>query len=318
MKRQTFSQQARALGTIVEFRLNVDKKQTAEAIFKQLWLKTTNFQNQFSRFAPSSELTKLNSNHGHKTILSKDMIRILNKTAELCDLTEGIFNPFCLPSVQKAGYIKSLDLVNAQTPIDYTDREVFDTKQLKIGDNWAIIPNNSAIDLGGMGKGYLADELSKLLDRLKVDNYCLSIGGDLVAKGESDHKKWRIDVPSANSSNITAKCQTKLNKFAVATSGLVRKFDDKGQPHLIDPRTQKLAKSPYITCSVLSKDCVLADVIASCILIDGTGFAEKMLKLKKISGVLLQGEKQENMLIIGAGFNSKVNQNNIQVEPIYA
>ncbi|HMS23878.1 MAG TPA: FAD:protein FMN transferase [Candidatus Saccharibacteria bacterium] len=318
MKHTTFSQQARALGTNIEFRLNIDSEKTANVIFKKLWVQTENFQNRFSRFLRSSELTKLNQNHGHKTAISNNLVRILNKTAELSDLTEGVFNPFCIPLLQKAGYIKSLDSLNSNPAIDYTDRKVVDTKELKIGSNWALIPKNTAIDLGGIGKGYLADELSGYLDRVGIENYCLSIGGDLVAKGKSNNKKWSIDVPSATSSNMTAGCQSKLNKFAVATSGLARTVNGKRQPHLIDPRTQTLAKSPYITCSVISEDCVSADVIASCILICGTAFAKKMLELNKIKGVLLQGENQNNMLIMGTGFYSKVNQNSVTVEPINA
>lgn len=308
MRKQTFLQQARALGTQVEFRIDCYNKEDAESIFRQLWLKTERFQNRFSRFIPTSELNKLNTDHGHKTNISDDFAKILKKTIELSQLTEGIFNPFCLPLVQKAGYTTSLDLQNPQTPINYANRVLSDIDGLTIGQNWAKIPKNSALDLGGIGKGYLADELSRYLDRSGVDSYLLSIGGDLVVKSDPRNKNWAIDVPSALDNQIIARYYPDQNKFSVATSGLSRSLDGKKQPHLIDPRSQKLAKSQYLTCSVASPDCTFADVIASCILIDGISFAKKMLKLNIISGVLLQGKEPSNVDILGEGFMSVNNQ----------
>lgn len=302
MREQTYLQQARALGTQVEFRIDQSNKEDAESIFRHLWLKTERFQNRFSRFIPTSEVSKLNANHGNKTKISDDFAKILDKTVELAKLTEGIFNPFCLPLVQKAGYTTSLDSLNSQAPIDYTDRVLSDIDELTIGQSWAMIPKNSAIDLGGIGKGYLADQLSEYLDRSGVDNYLLSIGGDLVAKGDPRHKKWTIDVPSAIDNRIIARYYPNQNKFSVATSGLARSLDGKKQLHLIDPRSQKLAKSQYLTCSVASIECTFADVIASCILIDGISFAKKMLKLNIISGVLLQGKAHNSVDILGEGF----------------
>jgi thiamine biosynthesis lipoprotein len=302
MKSQTYMQQARALGTEVEFRIEAKSQDDAESIFKQLWLKTEKFQNQFSRFISSSEISRLNANHGHKTEISKDLIALLNKALELSQITKGLFNPFCLPLVQKAGYVESLDSGSSHAPIDYTKRIIANFDDIIIGKDWAKIPKNTAIDLGGIGKGYLADELSKYLDRLGIEYYNLSIGGDLVEKGKPKNQKWDVDVPSAVNNKITAHYQSDHNKFALATSGLSRSLDGNKQLHLIDPRTQNLAESSFLTCSVASNECVLADVIASCILIDGINFAKKMLKLNLITGVLLQGKEQTKIEVLGEGF----------------
>ena len=104
MQITTFTQTKLALGSDVTltFSASIDEND-AEIIFNKLWLTIYRFEKNFSRFIPTSELMKLNFRAGQKVPISKAMYRILRKCIELSEITDGLFNPFVLPTLHKLG-----------------------------------------------------------------------------------------------------------------------------------------------------------------------------------------------------------------------
>ena len=306
MMKQTYMQSMQALGTSIELRLVVSSVIEAEIWFTQLWKEVVTFENTFSRFKFESELTQFNIRAGEKVPVSKMCKDIFERAKECAEITDGMYNPFILPSLQRAGYIDSMTTCGDTTEkinLDFSERDVVVYTELEIGENWARIPAHSALDLGGIGKGYLADYLASLL-ATSVDNYCLSLGGDIVAKGTDEFgEKWSIDIQSSKDrSTNCAHFASEENSVGVATSGTVRVKRGKMQEHQINPVSQTPTKTPYSLCSVASRDATTADVMASTILVGGVVLAKRLLKEDIIMGVLLQDEKSEKPLVLGKGF----------------
>ena len=76
-------------------------------IFEELWSKIDNFENKFSRFIVDSELSKFNASAGSKQFVSKEFLDILKLSMNYFKKTNGLFNIFILPALQKSGYINS-------------------------------------------------------------------------------------------------------------------------------------------------------------------------------------------------------------------
>ena len=313
MKNIIYMQSAQALGTKLELQIAAPDKSSAEKLFIILWQKVENFQNKFSRFLTTSELTIFNSKAGKKVKVSKEFHDILKKTKELAIASDGLFNPFILPSLNRVGYITSFSSGGERlSTIDYSTRVLESSSKLEIGKDWAKIPSNTAIDLGGIGKGYLADKLADTLDFMAMPEYCLSIGGDIIAKSSKTNKQ-KIKIQSLVDPDRTVGQYISVDdKFAVATSGLSRHKNNKTQYHLIDPRTGNLAKSKYQMCSVAASDTTTADVMASCVLIGGENFAKKILSKSIVKGILLQSKNERNgVMLMGSGFRISRTYKNI-------
>ena len=313
MKSVVYMQTANALGTKLELQIAAPDQPSAEKLFITLWQIVENFQNQFSRFLTTSELTIFNTKAGSKVKVSKEFHDILKKSKELAITSDGLFNPFILPSLNRVGYIASFGASGEQlSTIDYSSRVFENYSKLVIGKDWAKIPNNTAIDLGGIGKGYLADKLADALDSIGTPEYCLSIGGDIIAKNPTSRKQ-KIKIQSLEDpDNTFGQYNNVDDKFAVATSGLSRNKDNKTQYHLIDPRTGNLAKSKYQMCSVAASGATTADVMASCVLIGGENFAKKILSKGIVKGILLQDKIERNgVKLMGNGFRISRNYKNI-------
>ena len=158
-----YQQQYQALGSSVLITLVTDRSiDKVDIIFTKIRQHINQFECRFSRFLLSSELTQFNLSAGKKTAVSQPFRKMLESCIKLSKQTSGLFNPFILPALQEAGYLGSWNdgykLSNLK--MDYSSRSVVSIADLTIDAKWAKIPRNSALDFGGIGKGYLLDELA--------------------------------------------------------------------------------------------------------------------------------------------------------------
>ena len=299
MELQSYMQTGKALGTTVELRLVTDSQEKADSLFTLLWLDIEAFEKQFSRFLPTSELSEFNAHAGDQVKVSDEFRALLCVAKEYGVLTSGVYNPFILPALQRAGYTQSLSKPSPIAPL-YVEREHAVYDRIEIGDDWARIPPECAIDFGGIGKGYLADELGKFL-LPSAHNFCLSLGGDMLVRGTDAKQPWEITVQAVNRDDDSATYSFAREVYGIATSGLFRVVDGVTQHHLIDPRTGKPAESEFSLCTVVAQNATTADVLASCILIEGIPGAERYLESGHVLAVLLQHE-DGTIVTLGPGF----------------
>lgn len=264
-------------------------------LFAKLWKYIYTFERKFSRFIPMSELTILNRSAGIKNKIGADLKDILIESKSFGIETKGLYNPFITPALQLAGYKKSaLSGYENDIQIDYTDRKVVDVDKLEIGDDWAQIPYKTAVDLGGIGKGYLADKIGKILNTYNIVGCWVSFGGDIFTSGLDENKnRILVDIQSSNDLNFTTdfiiECPT--GDFAIATSGSIKRNEQKDLKdwhHIIDPATLKPAMTDIRLATVCSDTTTRADVMASCAVILGSRKAPAFLKKHGIESALLQ------------------------------
>ena len=299
-----------ALGS--EIALNIVTSQAnqtgVEALFRELWKKIFRFERQFSRFLPGSELSLFNRNAGPKQFITPEFRNILVAAQRISRETAGLYNPFILPALQAAGYYHSLVKGHEKDLQDnHSGKSVVSVDHLEIGQDWARIPYGTALDLGGCGKGYLADQLANSIKH-RVTGYWLSLGGDIAVGGEDDAgKPWEITIQKATISgdqNIGRVILPSRRQSAVATSGVTARYginNGKAWHHLIDPRTLAPATTDVRLVTVCADSAFRADVLASCAAIIGSDNASTFLKQCGIKTALLQCETPK-----GAGFNIRL------------
>lgn len=256
-----------------------------DEVFRQLWLTIYKFERRFSRFIPSSELSMFNKKAGTTNKISDEFRQLLLTSKELANKTNGLYNPFILPALHRVGYKQSLiDSYDQDAQDDYSSRAVVDPSSLEIGDDWAMIPYGTALDMGGCGKGYLADQLATLPFVNQLEGYWFSLGGDVVGAGNDEAGKvWNIYIQPAPGTIKEPQyfIQGQKSGFAIATSGtnVRRGTTPEGEwHHIIDPRTCKPAVTDTRLATVVCKTAVEADVLASCAIILGSKQALGYLK----------------------------------------
>jgi FAD:protein FMN transferase len=297
-------QARRALGTDCLLTFVTEDDFDAEALFEKLWACIEAFEQRFSRFIQSSELSQLNNADGVKIQLSIESVKLLEESKKYSVLMEGLYNPFVLPALQKSGYVGSWPHPDKyDESLNYSDSVVVPISGLVTGKDWAQIPKGSAIDLGGIGKGYLLDSLAELVEKEEITGYWMSLGGDIICAGSDvDSAAWQIGIePVDILSSFEANVNIKGRKTAIATSGTNRR-NGLNWHHIIDPKTGKSAETDIITCSVVADTATKADVFAKCLLILGSADAKDFAHDKKIDNFLLQCRtKSDTVSVIRQG-----------------
>jgi thiamine biosynthesis lipoprotein len=283
----------RALGSDVFVTL-VGDDSTFSDIFTNVQQKIDDFEKRFSRFLPTSELSLFNNSAGTSVNISHEFRRILLASQKMSKLTGGLFNPLILPNLQRSGYKGSWPHPEKfDKTVDYSDRNIVDFTELELVDGSAKIPKNTALDLGGIGKGFLLDTVSKWLQKQNLTGFWMSLGGDIVCVGHDvGGEPWQVDVASAEETSVATVIEQQDERpLFVATSGITKRRG-KGWHHLIDPRTGQPAETNILTATVVARSGVDADVLAKSIVIAGKSFARTMKTTGKIERALLQYDDQ--------------------------
>ena len=155
-----------------------------------------------SRFLPESELCALNASAGRSFVASVDLYAVVVCALEMAARTDGLFDPAILLALLAAGYTRSFDEIgqreigaplDAQSMSDWRSerwREIeFDGATRTI-----TLPEGVALDLGGVAKGWAADEVARrFLSAFPA--YLIDLGGDLHVHGEPEPGKgWLIGI----------------------------------------------------------------------------------------------------------------------------
>ena len=237
-------------------------------------------EERFTRFSDDSELAHLNRNTGDWFRVSAEMFQVLQEAQRLAVKTDGLFNPAILPALKQAGYDRSMDEIKKSPPRMEADlaieKQDFRQIQLDEATHSALLPEGMQVDLGGIAKGWIAEQAARLL--AKASTACaVSAGGDMflvnLPEGEVS---WEVGLenPLEPEKDLAV---LYVMPGAVATSSITKrqwKHNGKQQHHLIDPRNGKPAITEWLSVTVWAEAAAEAEVYAKVLLIAGPQTAD--------------------------------------------
>ena len=158
-----------------------------------------------------------------------------------------------------------------------------------------ILQDSGTIALGAFSKGFAMDVAKEKLSALKLDNYLLEIGGDLLYSGKNPRgKDWLIAITDPDQKNGQLFALHLPPEFnAMATSGGYERFfqDSTGAKHhhILNPVTAKSSTGTKST-TVFAKTAAEADMLATWLFVEGTELAKQWETAKKVATVVVPEE----------------------------
>ena len=227
------------------------------------------FETALTRFDPRSELSRFNRSAGDRVVVSSLLEALLRAALKAFELSEGLVNAACHDALVDAGYDRTITAVRRTPPATVNEREDRALPALPdvlaVGDGWAMLSSGCAIDLGGVGKGWLADRLSE-----RFNNAVVNLGGDLRARGDGpDGDGWPLGLCDGR--------VVMLRDAGAATSGASGRCWPGGH-HLIDPRIGKPARTDAAAISVVAGNAFTAEVLAKAACVLGSAEAAGWLR----------------------------------------
>lgn len=96
-----------------------------------------------------------------------------------------------------------------------------------------------ALDFGGYLKGWALDRAAAILRAEGIRNALINIGGNVMALGDKEGRKWRVGIQHPRQPGPLASVEMNDGE-AIGTSGDYQRFfevEGRRYPHLLDPRT---------------------------------------------------------------------------------
>ncbi|HMK08651.1 MAG TPA: FAD:protein FMN transferase, partial [Anaerolineales bacterium] len=152
---------------------------------------------RFTRFSTTSELMQLNRSAGEWFAASADLYDVVRQAFELTRATQGLFDPAIYDDMLALGYDRSFpDLPprgGAPQPARSVRRSLLDVA-LDPEARGIRLPPGVRIDLGGVAKGWIAEQAARRMLGL-VDACAVNAGGDLFLRGRpADGGPWRVGL----------------------------------------------------------------------------------------------------------------------------
>jgi thiamine biosynthesis lipoprotein len=221
---------------------------------------------RFSRFSPTSEVSRLNAAGGRWVEVSPELEAMLRLALQAHEDSSGLVHAGVMASMVAIGYSRPLRL-GPTPPGDLPPPPPPLPETLEVAPGRARLRVGTGIDLGGLAKGWLADRLAFALGA----NCLVNLGGDLFARGPGPTGRgWPVGLgPTV----------VLLRDLGAATSSTRRRrwrFGGRFLHHLIDPRTG--APAPVQgEVSVVAASAAAAEVLAKTALLLGHGAADAYL-----------------------------------------
>jgi len=250
-------------------------------------------ESRWSRFLDDSELCRVNAAAGRPVRVSSDTAQVVRRCIEAWRVTGGLFDPAVLAAVESAGYDRSFERMEATE----TNRAAATATQpspgcagIDVDGDTVRAPAGVRLDLGGIGKGYAADQVAYELRQAGATGACVNLGGDVRVSGPTDGGTgWAIGItdPFDEAANLTT---VTLDEGAVATSSRLRRRWRRGDEelhHLIDPRTGEPAQSSLVAVTVVAAQAHWAEILAKAALIAGSDAGRRLLEDNGLSALLV-------------------------------
>lgn len=254
------------------------EERSAEALRAEIDRLLEAINRRMSTYLPDSELSLINRSPstGWRTV-SPELLFVLQRAYEIGVLSDGAFDVTVAPIVNLWGFgpDKQVSLPPDAEAVRRA-RESVGYRLLSMRSEPPAVRKHKPelyIDLSAIAKGYAVDRLAELLRSRGLEHYLIDIGGELYAGGlNAEGRPWRVAIERPDSDSDLPLRVVSLSGHAVATSGDYRNYievDGRRYSHTIDPHAGAPVSHATALVSVVGRDAMTADALATALLVMG-------------------------------------------------
>jgi FAD:protein FMN transferase len=256
------------MGTRFKVILYAPDESTAAAAAKDAFAHIAALDGIMSDYRPTSELMQLCKKAGGDPVpVSEELFFVLARAQEVSRRSDGAFDVTIGPVVKlwrRARRTQQLpdkqELADALALVGH-DKMKLDAKARTV----QLTKAGMQLDLGGIAKGYAADEALAVLKKHKIDRALVAAGGDIAVSGPPpDAEGWNVGIAPLEDPDARPARYLLLKDAAVSTSGDAEQYveiDGKRYSHIVDPKTG-IGLVGRMSVTVLAKNGVTADPLA--------------------------------------------------------
>lgn len=306
---ERFSYSEPHMGTLMHITVFAEDEPTAAAAAQAGFDRIAELNGRLSDYDPESELMRLVRQPAGKPVnVSDDLFEVLFRAQELAARSNGAFDVTMGPLVQlwrKAR--REHEKPNADAIAAAKKRVGYQSLHLNVAERTVTLARpNMKLDLGGIAKGYAADEALQVLRARGLPRALIAAAGDIAAGDPPPGSEgWTIGIDSIDRGRSEMTNTVTLRNTAISTSGDTEQFveiDGVRYSHIVDPDTG-FGLTERIAVTILAPDATTSDSLAT--LVSVLGAEEGLALVESLPGVealIVQATEAGTESVTSSGF----------------
>jgi thiamine biosynthesis lipoprotein len=261
-----------------------------------------------STWISSSDLSKVNAAAGRGAVkVSLETMALVRTALQVGEITDGAFNIAIGPAIDawnisadpRLPTTEELDALKPLVDLQYVHTDAWErTIHLQ--------KPGMRIDVGGIGKGYAADQAVAVMKQAGAVAGVVALSGDIKTFGRlPDGRRFPVGIRHPRKEEETL-AEIDLEEEAISTAGDYERFFDKDgirYHHILDPQTLQPAHGCQ-SVSVIAKDGVWADGLDTGIFVLGAERGMELVEqLADVEAIIVD---QGGRVLISSGLRNRV------------
>lgn len=271
LRKDPYAEEQFLLGTYVRVRIYDEGKEDA---LKPAFDRVKELGDKITINQSGSEIDEINQQAGIKPVkVSDDVYGLLKEAYEYSKDSRGGFDMAigAITQLWRIGFDDARkpsqeEIDQALKLVDYHKIEMNDKEKTVYLKEKGMI-----IDLGAIAKGYITDEVIKVLKQHGVTTAIVDLGGNVYVLGHSPRAKnadWNVGIQDPNLSRGSVLGSIKESNKTLVTSGIYERYlevDGKKYHHLFDPKTGYPFDNDIASVTIITKRSIDGDGLSTAV-----------------------------------------------------
>ncbi len=289
----------------------------SKKLYAEIAARLHTIDTEFNKTNSQSQISYINKNAGESPVaVNRDVLYVVKEALYFAKITKGAFDPTIGPVVDlwgintdhahipdTADLSNALQLVNWHNILINGKNEASEFQPIKNYPSNTVFPDHITnavgfisltikgmeLDLGGIVKGFAADEITKILSKYNVKYAIINLGGNIFAYGtKPDNELWHIGIKDPNNPEKDPLLVLPVKSSTIVTSGIYERYfikNGKRYHHIIDPKTGYPVDNEIASSTIICNSSITADALSTAVFVLGQkkGFQliQKLSNLEK-------------------------------------
>lgn len=276
--------------TIYDMDGSLDEEACSE-VFTEAWNLCRQLDKTLSRTVEVSDVSKINSAGGQWVEVSDYTLDVIKAGIHYSEISGGAFDITIGTVTDLWDYHSDDPQVPSQAVIDEALSHVGYQKIQIDGNRVRLTDPKTQIDLGGIAKGYVADQIAALMQEMGVTSGIVNLGGNVVtigSKPEAEGFVVGIEKPYSDRTE-TIGSVTSANQTIVTSGVYERQFEVDGKiyHHILSTKTGYPVETDLDAVSLVAEigHSMDADALSTICLIKGSKEGPAFLESQGINAI---------------------------------
>jgi thiamine biosynthesis lipoprotein len=296
------------MGTLVTITSVARSEAAAQAAATAGFSEIHRLEQLLSTWIPASELSQVNASAGVTPVhVSPETMTVVQRAIQAGEMTHGGFNIAIGPAVEawsvtEGQRIPTESELEALRPL--VDIQAVHVNRLK--QTIFLEKAGMRIDVGGIGKGYAADQAVETMQKAGAVAGAVALSGDIKTFGRlPDGKMFPVGIqhPREDGSVLA---WIDLEDEAISTAGDYERFferDGVRYHHILDPRTLQPARGCQ-SVTVIAREGVWADGLDTGIFVMGAERGMELVEqLPDVEAIIVDAEGR---MLVSSGLKQRI------------